>query len=66
MVQCDKEVSFRNYSDVSNWQDNQLPKGPNLEIPCEWRMYLDSDLPILETLTIYGELKFVNDPSRPV
>lgn len=43
--QCDKEVIFRNYSDVSNWENKQLPTGPNLEIPCEWRMLLDTDLP---------------------
>lgn len=29
-------------------------------------MYLDTDLPMLEKLTIYGELKFPNDPARPV
>lgn len=47
VVQCDKEVSFRNYSDVTNWKDGRLPSGPTLDIPCEWRMLLDADLPSL-------------------
>jgi hypothetical protein len=58
VVWCDKEVPYRNYSDVSNWAGGVLPTGPDVVIPCEWRMLVDMPLPELNSLTIYGELVF--------
>jgi hypothetical protein len=58
VVTCDKEITFRNYSDVSNWEGGVLPSGPKIVIPCEWRMISDIDMLQLEELTIFGELIF--------
>lgn len=57
---CDKEVPYRNYSDVNNWVNKVLPSGPDVVIPCEWRMVVDVVLPELNSLTIYGELVFLD------
>lgn len=65
-VQCDKEITVRNFSNIENWEGGVVPVGPELIIPCKWRMVMDIEMPILTKLTVEGELIFQDNATRPV
>eukprot|EP01016_Furgasonia_blochmanni_P030603 TRINITY_DN3178_c0_g3_i6.p1 TRINITY_DN3178_c0_g3~~TRINITY_DN3178_c0_g3_i6.p1 ORF type:complete len:1090 (-),score=393.49 TRINITY_DN3178_c0_g3_i6:117-3386(-) len=59
------ENTLRVWSDAKNWPNGVVPKaGDNVKVPDEWRLVIDADTPLLNSLEVNGELTI--DESRPL
>lgn len=61
--QCEKELDFKKYSNVSIWPNKRLfEEGESMTIQCEHKVMIDvNDLPTFKYIRIYGELHISED-----